>query len=64
MHTKFRSTIGALGIAVSAVTVAPASASPTDQINGGYMLVEFLPGFVDALTSLGIAPSKNLPRCR
>jgi hypothetical protein len=36
-------------------------ASPTAQINGGYTLVEFLPEFVGALTTLGITPSKNLP---
>ena len=43
------------------VAVPPAVAAPTAQINGGYTLVEFLPDFVNALTSLGIAPSKTLP---
>ena len=29
--------------------------------NSGYTLVEFLPDVVNALTTLGVAPSKNLP---
>jgi hypothetical protein len=58
--SKIRTAIVALGIAVSAA--APlAVASPTAQINSGYTLVELLPEFVVALTSQGIAPSKNLP---
>ena len=60
MKSQIRTAIVAFGIAVSA-TVSPAMASPTAQINGGYTLVEFLPGFVGALTTLGIAPSKALP---
>ena len=50
----------ALGIALSAAG-PQAVAAPTAQINGGYTLVEFLPEFIGALTSLQIAPSKNLP---
>jgi len=60
MKSQIRTAIVAFGIAVSAA-VSPAMASPTAQINGGYTLVEFLPEFVGALTSLGITPSKNLP---
>lgn len=60
MKSQIRTAIVAFGIAVSAA-VSPAMASPTAQINGGYTLVEFLPEFVGALTTLGIAPSKNLP---
>jgi hypothetical protein len=60
MKSPIRNGIVAFGIALSAA-VSPAMAAPTAQINGGYTLVELLPGFVDALTSLGIAPSKNLP---
>ena len=58
--SKVRTAIVAAGIALS--MVAPmASAAPTAQINNGYTLVEFLPEFVGALGSLGIAPSKVLP---
>lgn len=60
MRTLIRTATVAAGIALSAA--APhAVASPTAQINGGYTLVEFLPEFVGALTSLQITPSKNLP---
>jgi hypothetical protein len=60
MKSKLGTAIVALGIAFSAA-VTPASAAPTAQINSGYTLVEFFPEFVAALTSLQIAPSKNLP---
>ncbi|MBK7792083.1 MAG: hypothetical protein IPJ62_05895 [Betaproteobacteria bacterium] len=61
MKSRIRNAIAVLGIAFGAVAVPPAVAAPTAQINGGYTLVEFLPDFVNALTSLGIAPSKTLP---
>jgi hypothetical protein len=60
IQSTIRTTLAAFGLAAS-VAVSPASAAPTAQIYSGYTLVEFLPGFVDALTSLYIAPSKNLP---
>lgn len=51
-----------LAFGVAAAAVSPhAMAAPTAQINSGYTLVEFLPGFVDALVSQAITPSKNLP---
>lgn len=61
MQSKIRQAIVAMGIAVSAVAGPQAVAAPTAQIYSGYTLVELLPGFVDALTSLQIAPSKDLP---
>jgi hypothetical protein len=61
MQSKIRKAIVAMGIAVSAVAGPQAVAAPTAQIYSGYTLVELLPGFVDALTSLQIAPSKDLP---
>ncbi len=60
MKPLYRTAAVAFAVALSAST-APAIAAPTAQINGGYTLVEFLPEFVGALTSLQIAPSKNLP---
>ncbi|MFO1323084.1 MAG: hypothetical protein U1F15_03375 [Burkholderiales bacterium] len=60
MKSRIRTAAAVLGIAVCAA-VAPATAAPTAQINSGYTLVEFLPDFVNALTTLGITPSKNLP---
>ncbi len=60
MKSKLRTAVVALGLAASAA--APfATAAPTAQINNGYTLVELLPEFVAALTSLQIAPSKVLP---
>ena len=61
MKSKLRTAVVAMGIAVSAIVGPQAVAAPTAQIYSGYTLVELLPGFVDALTSLQIAPSKNLP---
>ena len=61
MKSKLRTAVVAMGIAVSAIAGPQAVAAPTAQIYSGYTLVELLPGFVDALTSLQIAPSKNLP---
>jgi len=61
MKSKLRTAVVAMGIAVSAMAGPQAVAAPTAQIYSGYTLVELLPGFVDALTSLQIAPSKNLP---
>lgn len=61
MKSKLRTAVVAMGIAVSAMVGPQAVAAPTAQIYSGYTLVELLPGFVDALTSLQIAPSKNLP---
>jgi hypothetical protein len=58
--SKVRAGILAAGIALS-MGAPVASAAPTAQIQNGYTLVELLPGFVDALGSLGIAPSKTLP---
>jgi hypothetical protein len=60
MKSPVRNTLAAFGIAFAAA-VAPVTAAPTAQIYGGYTLVELLPGFVNALTALGIAPSKSLP---
>jgi hypothetical protein len=60
MKSKLGTAIVAFGIAFSAA-VTPAAAAPTAQFNNGYTLVEFFPEFVAALTSLQIAPSKNLP---
>jgi hypothetical protein len=57
---KVRTAITAAGIAL-AMAVPVASAAPTAQVKDGYTLVELLPDFVTALTSLGIAPSKVLP---
>lgn len=60
LKSKINAVLVAIGIAVSAA--APmANASPTAQLTGGYTLVEFSTGFVAALTSLQIAPSKALP---
>ena len=61
MKSKLRTAVVAMGIAVSAIAGPQAVAAPTAQIYSGYTLVELLPGFVDALTSLQIAPSKALP---
>jgi hypothetical protein len=61
MNRIVRKTLGALVIAAATTAMPPAIAAPTAQINGGYTLVEFLPGFVSALGSLEIAPSKQLP---
>lgn len=61
MKSKLRTAVVAMGIAVSAIAGPQAVAAPTAQIYSGYTLVELLPGFVDALTSLQIAPSKDLP---
>ncbi len=60
MERKLHKTLGALAFA-AVTAVSPAIAAPTAQINSGYTLVEFLPGFVSALGSLEIAPSKQLP---
>lgn len=60
MKPIIRTAALALGIALSAVG-PQAAASPTAQIHGGYTLVEFLPEFIGALTTLQITPSKNLP---
>lgn len=60
MKSKLGTAIIALGIALSAA-VTPVAAAPTAQVNNGYTLVELFPEFVAALTSLQIAPSKNLP---
>lgn len=60
MKPLYRTAAVAFAVALSA-SAPQAIASPTAQINGGYTLVEFLPEFVGALTSLQIAPSKNLP---
>ncbi len=60
MKSSIRTAVVALGIAFSAA--APQTmAAPSAQIYSGYTLVELLPGFTDALASLQIAPSKNLP---
>lgn len=60
MKSTIRTAAVALGIALSAA--APqALAAPTAQIYSGYTLVELVPGFTGALTSLEITPSKNLP---
>ncbi|MEO8506599.1 MAG: hypothetical protein ABI593_03115 [Betaproteobacteria bacterium] len=60
MKSLVRTAVVAFGLATS-VVVPQAIAAPTAQIHSGYTLVEFLPEFVGALTSLQIAPSKNLP---
>lgn len=60
MTFRSRTLLAAAGLAF-AVSAAPVAAAPTAQITGGYTLVELFPEFVGALTSLGIAPSKNLP---
>jgi hypothetical protein len=61
MKSRIRNAVAVLGIAVCAAAVPPAFAAPTAQINSSHMLVELLPDFVNALTALGITPSKNLP---
>ncbi len=60
LKSKIQAALVAIGIAVSAAAPV-ANASPTAQLTGGYTLVEFSTGFVAALTSLQIAPSKVLP---
>ena len=60
MKSRVRTAVVALALAASAA-IPQAFAAPTAQVNSGYTLVEFLPEFVGALTSLQIAPSKNLP---
>jgi hypothetical protein len=60
LKSKIASALVATGIAFATV-VPTASAAPTAQLTGGYTLVEFSPGFVGALTSLQIVPSKALP---
>ena len=60
MNRIARNTLGALALAAT-TAMSPAIAAPTAPINSGYTLVEFLPGFVSALGSLEIAPSKQLP---
>jgi len=60
MHSLVRTAALVMGLSLTAI--APnAAASPTAKLTGGYTLVEFLPEFVGALTSLQITPSKVLP---
>lgn len=60
MKSQIRSVFFAIGIAVTAA-VPQAIAAPTAQVTGGYTLVELSSGFVGALTSLQISPSKAVP---
>jgi hypothetical protein len=60
MKSQIHALVVAIGIAATAA-VPQAIAAPTAQVTGGYTLVELSSGFVGALTSLQIAPSKALP---
>jgi hypothetical protein len=60
MTSRIRTAVVSVGLALAAAAT-PVVAAPTVQLNGGYTLVELFPEFVTALTTLGIAPSKNLP---
>ena len=60
MPSLVRAAFLAAGLSLAAIS--PQSiAGPTAKLTGGYTLVEFLPSFVQALSTLQITPTKVLP---